>query len=148
MWDVIVVGAGPAGCTTATLFAREGLRVLLLDKSSAPPPKVCGEYLSPGCLRILDGIGALESVREAGARPLHGMTIHTAAGRTLQAHYPHGGNLADLPVHGLAIRRSVLDPLLLDVAVKRGVEFEPNCQVSDLVWEDGRVAGVRGRHRC
>lgn len=147
MWNVIVVGAGPAGCAAATLFAREGLRVLLLDKSAAPPPKVCGEYLSPGCLPILERIGALKSVWGAGARPLYGMTIHTAAGRTLQAHYPHGGNLGDLPAHGLAIRRSVLDPILLDVAVKHGVEFEPNFQVSDLVWEDGWVVGVRGRHR-
>ena len=147
MWDVIVVGAGPAGCTAATLFVREGLRVLLLDKSSAPPPKVCGEYLSPGCLRILDGIGALKSAQDAGARPLYGMTIHTAAGRTLQANYPHGGNLGNLPVHGLAIQRSVLDPILLDMAVKHGAEFEPNFQASDLVWEDDRVVGVQGRHR-
>ena len=66
IWDAIVVGAGPAGSTAAALLAREGLRVILLDKSATPPLKVCGEYLSPGCLRILDRIGALQLVREAG----------------------------------------------------------------------------------
>lgn len=75
------------------------------------------------------------------------MTIHTAAGRLLQASYPQRGEFGRLPVHGLSIRRASLDPILLDIAVKHGAEFEPNFQVSDLVWEDGRVVGVRGRHR-
>ena len=147
MWDAIVVGAGPAGCTAATLFAREGLRVLLLDKSAAPPPKVCGEYLSPGCLPILERIGALKSVWDAGGRPLYGMTIHTAARRTLEATYPRDSDVTGSPLHGLSVRRAVLDPMLLDRAVKDGAEFEPYFQVSDLVWEDGRVVGVQGRHR-
>ncbi|HSB69440.1 MAG TPA: NAD(P)/FAD-dependent oxidoreductase [Candidatus Methylomirabilis sp.] len=142
-WDAVVVGAGPAGCTTAALLAGEGLRVLLLDKSPSPPPKVCGEFLSPGCLRILERIGALRAVLAAGARPLFGMRIHTPAGRTLQATYPREAGCR--AAHGLAIPRSLLDPILLDVALKRGAEFAPNFQVSDLVWDADRVVGVRGR---
>ena len=81
--EAIVVGAGPAGSAVAALLAREGVRVLLMERSSAPPPKVCGEYLSPGCLPILDRLGALAPLRDAGARPLRGMAIHTSGGRTL-----------------------------------------------------------------
>lgn len=146
-WDVIVVGAGPAGCTAAILLAREGLRVILVDKSAAPPSKVCGEYLSPGCLRILDRIGALELVRDAEARPLSGMLIHTAAGRSLRATYP-AGNGPDAPrMHALAIRRNRLDPILLALALGTGIEYAPHFQASDLVWENGRVMGIHGRHR-
>ncbi len=147
LWDVIVVGAGPAGCTAATLLSRAGLRVILLDKSSAPTAKVCGEYLSPGCLPILDRIGALDSLWDAGARPLNGMVIHAAGGRTLEATYPSDGGIQGLPACGLTVRRAILDPLLLDTAVKQGADFELNFQVCDLLWENGRVAGVRGRRR-
>lgn len=140
MCDVIVVGAGPAGCVAATLFARRGLHVVLVDKSVAPPPKVCGEFLSPGCLPILERIGALHSIGEVGARPLHGMLIHSPRGQVLQATYPASK-------HGLAIRRDLLDPILLDLAVKSGAEFLSNFQASDLVWEGNRVVGIRGRHR-
>jgi flavin-dependent dehydrogenase len=146
-WDAIVVGAGPAGCTAAILLAREGLRVILVDKSAALPSKVCGEYLSPGCLRILDRIGALPLVQEAGARPLSGMVIHTAAGRALRATYPGGRALGSSRVDALAIRRARLDPILLDLALQGGVQYMPHFQVSDLLWENQRIVGVRGRHR-
>jgi hypothetical protein len=73
-------------------------------------------------LPILDRIGVLGFLRDAGARPLYGMVIHTQAGRTLQGTYPHGGEFTGLPVHGLAIRRALLDPLLLELAIKTGLD--------------------------
>jgi flavin-dependent dehydrogenase len=123
------------------------LRVIVLDKSGAPPAKICGEYLSPGCLRILDALGALQPLRDAGARPLDGMVIHTGAGRTLRAMYPSAHAPGDPPVHGLSVRRDRLDPILLDRAVKSGAEFAPHFQAGDLVRQDDRIVGVRGRHR-
>ncbi len=142
--DVLVVGAGPAGSATAALLAGAGLRVRLVDKASVPPPKVCGEYLSPGCVPLLDRLGALASLWDAGARPLQGMLIHTAGGRTLRATYPTDGMGR---VAGLSVARSVLDRLLLDLAITRGAVFEPQVQVSDVVWEAGRIVGIRGRQR-
>jgi menaquinone-9 beta-reductase len=141
--DAIVVGAGPAGSATALLLARQGLRVLIVEKSAAPPPKVCGEYLSPGCRPLLDRLGALAPLHAAGARPLRGMRIHSLAGRVLEARYsPAPGS-----IHGLSVPRQVLDPLLLDLAGKAGADLESEFLVSDLLREGDRVTGVRGRAR-
>jgi geranylgeranyl reductase family protein len=146
IWDVVVVGAGPAGSTMTARLAREGLSVLLLDKSAAgPPPKVCGEYLSPGCLPILRRLGALSAVRAVG-RPLYGMAVHTAAGRLLRMKYPDAGPASEEPVHGLSVTRARLDAVLLDLAVKSGVVVETGFQVSD-VRRNGSSLEVCGRLR-
>ena len=137
-WDVVVVGAGPAGSSTAARLASAGLTVALLDRAVRPRPAVCGEFLSPGCRRLLAGLGVLQAVAARG-RALHGMQIHTLDGGVLAARYPTG----DTP--GLSVRRAELDPILLATAIRRGARFLPGHQVSDLVWEHGAVAGVRVR---
>ncbi len=141
--DALIVGAGPAGAATAILLTHQGLRVQILEKSSPLPPKVCGEYLSPGCLPILHRLGALEPLISAGARPLFGMRIHSRRGRVLDARYAPGQK----SVHGFSVRRTVLDPLLLNLACAAGATLETGFQASDLLWHNGRVIGVRGRAR-
>lgn len=111
--DVLVVGAGPAGSVVAALLAEAGLRVRLVDKAAGPPPKVCREYLSPGCVPLLDRLGALPPLRDAGARLLLGMLIHTAGGQTLRTTYPRDGVAQ---VAGLGLARNALDRLLLDLS--------------------------------
>lgn len=146
VWDAVVVGAGPAGSTASALLARAGLRVALLDKSAIlPAPKVCGEYVSPGCLPILGRLGALSAVRAAG-RPLYGLAIHTAAGRTLRATYACGGPASRERVHGLSIPRAHLDAALLALAVTSGAVVEAGFQVND-VRRDGACLEVHGRLR-
>ena len=66
LWDVIVVGAGPAGAIAAAHLAASQYRVLLLERKQFPREKVCGDGLLPDALRCLDTIGAGEKVRAAG----------------------------------------------------------------------------------
>ena len=143
-WDAIVVGAGPAGSATAALLARGGLAVLILEKTvDGLPAKICGEYLSPGCLPILRRLGALAALAEMG-RPLYGMILRTATGRVLRASYTNTTPPLQTRVHGLSLSRALLDSLLLDLAVKSGAEVESGFQVGD-VGRDGPLVEVAGR---
>jgi len=145
-WDAIVVGAGPAGSATAALLARGGLAVLILEKTiDGLPAKICGEYVSPGCLPILRRLGALASLSEM-SRPLYGMMLRTASGSVLRASYTAAAPPTETRLHGLSLSRALLDPLLLDLAVKSGAEVESGFQVGD-VRRDGPLVEVAGRLR-
>src|SRR5215208_5021859 len=65
--EIIVVGAGPAGTSTALHLARLGLDVLVLDRAHFPRDKPCSEYMSPEASRILASMGALGAIESAGA---------------------------------------------------------------------------------
>jgi 2-polyprenyl-6-methoxyphenol hydroxylase-like FAD-dependent oxidoreductase len=75
MRDLLVVGGGPAGASTAAWAARAGLDVLLVDRATFPRAKPCAEYLSPEATRDLDALGVLEEVEASGAARLTGMRI-------------------------------------------------------------------------
>ena len=70
-YDVIIIGAGPAGSTVSTLLAREGHRALLLEKSWFPREKLCGEFITPECLNVFDRLGVSERMFDAGAKTIN-----------------------------------------------------------------------------
>jgi flavin-dependent dehydrogenase len=144
MSDVIIVGAGPAGSVLATLLAQRSIDALLLDKATFPRPKVCGDYLSPGTVRLLARLNLLGRAQEGGARRLSGMTIVSPDGTTFTAAYPATAHSGGARPHALAIPRAILDALLLEHARRWGVKCLEGFQVTDLIGEDGRVCGVRG----
>ncbi|WP_326557436.1 NAD(P)/FAD-dependent oxidoreductase [Micromonospora sp. NBC_01796] len=138
MYDVIVVGARCAGAPTAMLFARGGHRVLLLDRTGFPADKLSTLYIQqPGVARLARW-GLLDAVRATGCPPLDHVVYELGDVRVEGCSSGIDGVRA-----AYAPRRSVLDPLLADAAVQAGVEFRDDCRVTDLLWEDGRVVGVR-----
>jgi len=141
-FDVIVVGAGPAGSATAILLAERGLRILVLDRARFPRPKICGEYLSPETLRILDRLGALKAVDGAGATPLSGMRITAPDGTTVTGAYRRIGAWRPYRDHALALRREILDAILVDRARTLGIDVRERTRVTDVLVEDGQVVGV------
>src|SRR5256885_3276613 len=91
-WDVVVVGAGPAGATTALLLARAGASVLLVDRARFPRDKACSEYLSPATTAILErlGGGVLAAVESAAHAKLYGMKVGAPGGAAMCGRV-HGG---------------------------------------------------------
>ncbi len=141
---VIIVGAGPAGSVLAGLLAQRGVETLLLDKATFPREKICGDYLSPGTVGLLDQLDLLDLVRSAGARRLRGMTIISPDGTTFTAEFPAITGTNGAPPFALSIPRAILDSLLLTWARGLGARCVEGFRVTDLIWNDGRVCGVMG----
>jgi len=144
MSDVLIVGAGPAGSVLAALLAQRSIDALLLDRAAFPRPKTCGDYLSPGTVRLLHRLDLLGPVQAGGARRLSGMELVSPDGTTFTATYPAPARSAGARPYALGIARATLDALLLEHARRWGVKCLEGFQVTDLIREDGRVGGVKG----
>jgi flavin-dependent dehydrogenase len=141
-YDVIVVGAGPAGAATAMLLAEQGRAVLVLDRARFPRPKICGEYLSPEVARILDRLGVLKALEAAGAAPLAGLRITGPGGGVLEGTYRAIGRWRPYRRHALGVGRETLDAVLVDHLRTLPVDLMEGVRVTDVVCEGGRAAGV------
>jgi geranylgeranyl reductase family protein len=136
--DVIVVGAGPAGSATAHHLARAGHDVLLLEKTSVPREKVCGDGLTPRAVRSLVSMG-IDTSEQAGWLHNKGLRI-IGGGMRLEIPWPE---LASYPAYGLVRPRSDFDDLLARQAVKSGAVLRENTTVTGPVLDKaGRITGV------
>lgn len=129
--DVLIAGAGPAGCAAAITLARAGRRVLLIDQHDFPRDKICGDGLIPDSMQALQTLGVLETVRRA-ATPVKGLACHGPRGGTL--YIP--GDLAVLP-------RKVLDACLFEQALAMGATTLTGTRYIEPIRDDGgRITGA------
>jgi len=137
--DVIVVGAGPAGSTTAFYLAQAGLDVLLLEKSRFPREKVCGDGLTPRAVKALVGMGMNVSEQDGWVRN-KGLRV-IGAGKRLELPWPE---LASYPGYGLVRTRHDLDQSLARRAQQAGAKLLEGVTVTDPVIDErtGRITGV------
>ncbi|MFD6342592.1 MULTISPECIES: FAD-dependent oxidoreductase [unclassified Streptomyces] len=139
-YDVVVVGARCGGAPLATLLARQGLSVLLLDRGERGTDKLSTLYIHQQGVAFLRDWRVLEQVRATGAPPITGLT-YRVGDVELRAPGPFvgGGDAAYAP------RRSDLDEVLCRAAEAAGVAVVHGASVTGLQEENGRPAGVRYR---
>lgn len=137
VFDVAVVGAGPAGAATALYAARHGLGVALIDKRTFPRDKICGDAVARKSLSHLRELGILHRVEGAAHEPI-GRAVLSA---------PNGSEVAidlssrDEPEPHMVCRREIFDNAIVEAARSHCTVIEGNA-VTDLLHTNGRVAGV------
>jgi geranylgeranyl reductase family protein len=140
--DVIVVGAGPAGSTAAFHLARAGLDVLLLEKSTFPREKVCGDGLTPRAVKQLVAMGVPIREEDGWIRN-QGLRI-IGGGSRLELRWP---DLSAFPDYGLVRTRLDFDEILARHAVKAGARLLEGTNVTGPILHErtDRVLGVRAK---
>jgi halogenation protein CepH len=138
-WDAIVIGGGPGGSTFATMAARWGHRVLVLEKEIFPRYHI-GESLLPANWRVLDAMGIGDQIRGADF-------VHKAGGTFIwgQNREPwtiYFGEVKSLPA-ARQVKREEFDKMLLDYAAQNGAEVRQGCSVQEVIFNGKRAVGVR-----
>lgn len=137
-YDVVVIGARCAGASTAMLLARQGLRVLAVDRGRYGSDTLSTHALMRGGVQQLHSWGLLEKLESSGTPPVRTTSFHYGDEVLSVQIKPSGG------VDALyAPRRTLLDSLLVDAAREAGARVEYGIRLVDLIRrDDGRVAGV------
>ena len=112
IWDVIVIGAGPAGAVAAYQLAQQGLQTLLVERRAWPRSKACGGCLNGNALSVLKAIGLERTLRDSHAAPLTSV-IMRAWQRSAEVNLPGG----------VAVNRLEFDAALVNASVEAGVRF-------------------------
>lgn len=140
-YDAIIVGARCAGSSTAMRLARKGYRVLVVDRAMFPSDTVSTHVLQPLAAAALARWGLIDRLTATGCPPIHTYTFDfgpfTISGAP---------GTKDTPV-AYCPRRTVLDKLLVDAAAEAGAEIREGFAVEEILIEDGRVVGIKGRSK-
>jgi 2-polyprenyl-6-methoxyphenol hydroxylase-like FAD-dependent oxidoreductase len=142
-YDVIVVGARVAGAATAMLLARQGLRVLAVDRVSFPSDTISSHQLQVPGAALLYRWGLLGKLTEAGTPPARRVRFDAGGGLVMDGQFPACEGVDAL----YSPRRTLLDSTLVEAARQAGAEVRENFRVTQVTGSSGRVTGIRGSAR-
>jgi len=131
IFDVAIVGGGPAGSSCAAFCAATGLRTVLIEREKFPREKVCGDCLNPECWPILRQLGIDQRVRESSHGTLASVAFIGLRDRCIEIDLSQGENAE------IAIKRSVFDALLLNRAHQLGAEIRETSTLTSLEKTNG-----------
>ncbi len=135
----MVVGGGPAGSATATMLARKGWQVTILEREQFPRDHV-GESLLPASIPILEELGALPAVENAGFLPKYGATMVWGSGDAPWSWYFK--ETSQRYPHSYQVWRPEFDKILLDNAKAQGVSVLEGHHVTEVIFDGDEAIGV------
>jgi flavin-dependent dehydrogenase len=141
--DTIVIGAGPAGSSTAALLAEQGLRVCVLEREKFPRYHI-GESLLPFTCYPLKRLGLLDRMRKSEFVKKYSVQFISASGKASQPFY-FSTRYAPEVAQTWQVLRSEFDLMLMENARAKGAEVLEETTVEELIREDGRTVGVKAR---
>jgi len=142
-YDVIVVGARVAGAATAMLLARQGLRVLAVDRVSFPCDTISSHQLQVPGVALLRRWGLLDKLMAAGTPPARRVCFDADGGLVMSGRFPAYEGVDAL----YSPRRTLLDTILVEAARAAGAEIRENFRVTQVTGSGDRVTGIRGAAR-
>ena len=138
-FDVVVVGGRCAGSPLATLLARAGLSVALVEQATFPRDTLSTHIFESAALAFLKRLGVLSALRATGAPIVNHVDIRQEGFRARVPIPQRPGDVGG----AMSVRRLLLDPILAEAAVAAGAEVWMGAKVTALVRDRGRVTGVR-----
>jgi flavin-dependent dehydrogenase len=140
--DVLIIGAGPGGCSAATILAGHGHDVLVLERDSFPRYRI-GESLLPFTYEPLKRLGLIEAMRQSAFVKKYSVQFISPSGRASQPFYFFNRYDRETVAQTWQILRSEFDVMMAHNAKAKGARIQHGIEVRELIGEDGRVAGVR-----
>lgn len=131
MFDVAIVGGGPAGSSCAAFCALAGLRTLVIEREKFPREKVCGDCLNPSCWGVLEHLGVAQRVRDLPHSKLDSVEFIAIDGHKVVVDLPTGHNCE------VSVKRSLFDDLLLTRARDVGADVREGTTVTALANSNG-----------
>jgi len=145
-YDVLIIGAGPAGSASAALLAEQGHRVLVLEREKFPRYHI-GESLLPFTYQPLERLGLIEAMKQSAFVKKYSVQFVSPGGKTSQPFYFFTRYDRETIAQTWQILRSEFDQMLLDNARSKGANIREETEVVALLEEGGRITGVRARDK-
>ncbi|MBI4529967.1 MAG: geranylgeranyl reductase family protein [Candidatus Latescibacteria bacterium] len=142
MYDLIIVGGGPAGATAALYAGRQGMKTLLLEKERFPRDKVCGDALSGKSVAVLRELDLLHKTRHLPGAVIRSITFGSPDSTETNIDFRRSGYGDSLI--GFVIRRRIFDHFLFEEARKTVDTCIEGFTVRELILKEGQVSGIRG----
>src|SRR5580692_505956 len=141
-YDVLIIGAGPAGSSSAALLAEKGHRVLILEREKFPRYHI-GESLLPFTYQPLERLGLIDKMKKSAFVRKFSVQFVSPSGRASLPFYFFNRYDRESVAQTWQVLRSEFDLMLMENARAKGAEVREEITVKDLLKENGRVVGVR-----